>query len=63
MLSRLIRRSRTAGDAAAPTTELRDQLVTLLLAGHETTATALAWALYEIGRDPEPAPPRPRGRR
>ena len=23
--------------------ELRDQLVTLLLAGHETTATALAW--------------------
>lgn len=33
--------------------ELRDQLVTLLLAGHETTATALAWALYEIGRSPE----------
>ncbi len=32
--------------------ELRDQLVTLLLAGHETTATALAWTLYEIGRDP-----------
>ncbi|HQR28595.1 MAG TPA: cytochrome P450 [Nocardioides sp.] len=32
--------------------ELRDQLVTLLLAGHETTATALAWALYEVGRDP-----------
>jgi cytochrome P450 len=31
--------------------ELRDQLVTLLLAGHETTATALAWALYELGRD------------
>ena len=24
--------------------ELRDQLMTLLLAGHETTATALAWA-------------------
>ncbi len=32
--------------------ELRDQLVTLLLAGHETTATALAWALYELGNDP-----------
>jgi cytochrome P450 len=32
-------------------TELRDQLVTLLLAGHETTATALAWALYELGRN------------
>jgi cytochrome P450 len=33
--------------------ELRDQLVTLLLAGHETTATALAWALFELGRHPE----------
>ncbi len=31
--------------------ELRDQLVTLLLAGHETTATALAWALHELGSD------------
>jgi cytochrome P450 len=31
--------------------ELRDQLVTLLLAGHETTATALSWSLYELGRD------------
>ncbi len=33
--------------------ELRDQLVTLLLAGHETTASALAWTLYEVGRDPQ----------
>lgn len=33
--------------------ELRDQLFTLLLAGHETTATAIAWALYWIHRQPE----------
>ncbi|TXL63079.1 cytochrome P450 [Aeromicrobium terrae] len=33
--------------------ELRDQLVTLLLAGHETTATALAWTLHELGRSRE----------
>jgi len=33
--------------------EVRDQLVTLLLAGHETTASALSWALYELARDPE----------
>ena len=33
--------------------ELRDELVTLLLAGHETTATALAWAVEEIVRRPE----------
>ncbi|GAB2567427.1 cytochrome P450 [Kribbella endophytica] len=32
--------------------ELRDQLVTLLLAGHETTATALAWAFHELARMP-----------
>jgi cytochrome P450 family 135 len=50
VLSRLIR-VEDGGDRLTDT-ELRDQLVTLLLAGHETTATALAWALYEIGRDP-----------
>jgi cytochrome P450 len=33
--------------------ELRDQLVTLLLAGHETTATALAWAFHELARQPD----------
>jgi hypothetical protein len=32
--------------------ELRDQLVTLLAAGHETTATALAWAFERLARDP-----------
>ncbi len=32
--------------------EIRDQLVTLLLAGHETTATALAWTLDLLTRHP-----------
>jgi cytochrome P450 family 135 len=32
--------------------ELRDQLLTLLLAGHETTATALAWACERLVRTP-----------
>jgi len=35
-----------------PDDEVRDQLVTLLVAGHETTALALSWALYELARDP-----------
>jgi cytochrome P450 family 135 len=39
------------GEQAMSDAELRDQLVTLLLAGHETTATALSWTLYELGRD------------
>jgi cytochrome P450 len=33
--------------------ELRDELVTLLLAGHETTATAVAWAIERLVRHPE----------
>jgi cytochrome P450 len=52
VLSRLILTANPdghSGDDALTDTELRDQLVTLLLAGHETTATALAWALYELG--------------
>jgi cytochrome P450 len=28
--------------------EIRDEMITLLIAGHETTATGIAWALYEI---------------
>jgi cytochrome P450 len=49
VLSQLLR---VEGDEGLSDNELRDQLVTLLLAGHETTATALSWALYELGRDP-----------
>jgi cytochrome P450 len=33
--------------------ELRDQMITLLLAGHETTATALAWTFQHLFENPE----------
>ena len=33
--------------------ELKDQMMTLLVAGHETTATALSWALYWVHKLPE----------
>src|SRR5882757_7060897 len=33
--------------------EIRDELMTLLLAGHETTATALAWAVERLARHPD----------
>lgn len=33
--------------------EVRDELVTLLVAGHETTATSLSWALERIATHPE----------
>ncbi|KUI54094.1 Cytochrome P450 52A13 [Cytospora mali] len=32
---------------------LRDQLVAVLLAGRDTTAAALSWTIYELGRHPE----------
>lgn len=33
--------------------ELRDELITLLVAGHETTASSMAWALYWLHHTPE----------
>ena len=33
--------------------EIRDQVITLLMAGHETTAKALAWTLYLLDRHPD----------
>lgn len=32
--------------------EIRDELIPLMFAGHQTTAVALSWALYELGRHP-----------
>jgi cytochrome P450 len=40
-------------DAPMADDELLDQLVTLLLAGHDTTATALSWAFERLTRHPE----------
>jgi cytochrome P450 len=42
-------------EAGQPMTdeELRDELVTLLLAGHETTATSVAWAIERLVRHPD----------
>ena len=39
--------------SSIPDSELRDQLRTMLVAGHETAATGLAWALFYIHRNPE----------
>ena len=33
--------------------QVRDEVMTLLLAGHETTANALTWTWYELGRHPD----------
>jgi cytochrome P450 len=53
VLSRLLRVSDESDGDRLTDAELRDQLITLLLAGHETTATTLAWALHELARRPD----------
>ncbi len=52
VLSRLLAVGDSEGEEPLSDAELRDQLVTLLLAGHETTASGLSWALHELGLDP-----------
>jgi cytochrome P450 family 135 len=48
----LLLQARTEDGEPLDDRELRDQLATLLLAGHETTATGLAWAFERILRTP-----------
>jgi cytochrome P450 family 135 len=47
----LLLQARDGQGAPLSDRELRDELVTLLVAGHETTAAALSWALLELARD------------
>jgi cytochrome P450 len=49
VLSRLL----TVAGKELSDVELRDQMITLLLAGHETTATALAWSFHELAHRPD----------
>jgi len=51
VLSLLLRARDEDGEPLADV-ELRDELMTLLLAGHETTATGLAFAFDLVSRDP-----------
>jgi cytochrome P450 len=43
----------TLQDSGATRAELRDQVVTILAAGHETTAGSLAWGMERLARHPE----------
>ena len=52
VLSLLIQSS-AEGDDGLSDQELRDELMTLLIAGHETTATALAWGFERLTRHPQ----------
>ena len=53
LLARLLRSTGEEPDPSARRRQLRDELVTLLLAGHETTASTLGWTCYLLERHPE----------
>lgn len=51
VLSMLLQATHTDGSPMSDE-EIRDELLTALVAGHETTASSLAWAFAEIARQP-----------
>jgi cytochrome P450 len=54
LLSRLLQARDDTGDGTGMTDlQLRDELMTLFLAGHETTANAMAWTWYLLGQSPD----------
>jgi cytochrome P450 len=55
VLSRLLAEYSSEPDEKVRRRQLRDELLTVLLAGHETTASTLSWTWYEIDRQPEVA--------
>ena len=52
ILAMLVQATHTDGTPMT-NAEMRDQLLTLLAAGHETTASSLAWAVERLRRHPE----------
>jgi cytochrome P450 len=52
-LSRLVASTRDEPDPLVGRQRMRDELVTLLLAGHETTASTLSWAFHLLDRHPQ----------
>lgn len=53
VLSRLLVSVRRETDPRVGRRRLRDEMVTLLLAGHETTASSIGWSLHLIDRHPQ----------
>ena len=54
LLSMLLLAQDTEGDGGAMTDEqLRDEVMTIFLAGHETTANALTWTWYLLSQNPD----------
>ena len=55
LLGRLIAAKDAETGVAMTAREVRDQMLTIFLAGHETTAATLTWTFYVLSRRPEAA--------
>jgi len=53
LMSMLLRTEEEGGEEMTPR-QVRDEAITLFLAGHETTALALTWTWYLLSENPEP---------
>lgn len=53
LLQRLIDAQRDEGDARLTDRQLRDEMMTLLIAGHETVASALTWTWHLLAGTPD----------
>jgi cytochrome P450 len=52
VLSRLMASSEWANSGGLDAKTVRDEIVTILVVGHETTASTLFWCLYELAKNP-----------
>jgi cytochrome P450 len=52
LLARLVGAREPNGDKALTAREIRDQVITIFIAGHETTAQAMSWTWYLLSQHP-----------
>jgi len=55
LLTRLVQARDDGGGAGLTAKEIRDEIVTIFMAGHETTAGALSWTWYLLAQRPDAA--------
>ena len=53
LITMLLQAKDESGAPAMTDEEIRDETMTLFLAGHETTATALTWTFYLLAKNPQ----------
>lgn len=53
IVGRLLAAKEASSQTSMSTEQIRDEVVTLMLAGHETSATSLTWTFYLLSKHPE----------